>query len=294
MGKRLTQEEFLRRAKEVHGDRYEYSMVVYRGLNHNVDIICSEHGVFPQRPRAHVDQKQNCPKCKIITTDVWIERAKELWGGRYDYSKVDYKGWDIPIIIICRTHGEFEMIPHAHISKQCGCSKCVKYTTEEWIEKARLVHGDRYDYSITEYVDAAEKVRILCNDHGEFEQIPSSHTNGCGCPSCVEHGFKPYLPAAFYIYAFPDSYGFGITNDFIGRNSRHRGTFSKFSVDAKLVGLYNGQGYLVQSVESEVKKNFRIYNTGMPGFVTEAVHVDEYEKLTSLLDATLEKSNETF
>ena len=56
--------------------------------------------------------------------------------------------------------------------------------TEEFIEKARKIHRDKYDYSKVEYKNNHTKVCIICPEHGEFWQIPKEHLNGCGCPKC--------------------------------------------------------------------------------------------------------------
>lgn len=59
-----------------------------------------------------------------------------------------------------------------------------KLTTEEFIEKARKVHVDKYDYSKVEYVNNLTKVCIICPKHGEFWQTPNNHLSGKGCPIC--------------------------------------------------------------------------------------------------------------
>ena len=56
---------------------------------------------------------------------------------------------------------------------------------EKFFENSLSVHGDRYDYSKVEYVNAITKVTIICPDHGEFQQTPSNHKGGKGCPECA-------------------------------------------------------------------------------------------------------------
>ena len=60
----------------------------------------------------------------------------------------------------------------------------MKYTTQKFIEKAQLLHGDKYDYSHVEYRDTHTKVCIICSEHGEFWQAPHNHLRGQGCPKC--------------------------------------------------------------------------------------------------------------
>ena len=57
-------------------------------------------------------------------------------------------------------------------------------TTEEFITRAKLRHGDKYDYSLVDYKSSTEKVKIICPIHGVFEQAPVSHLRGCGCCEC--------------------------------------------------------------------------------------------------------------
>ena len=192
---RLTTEEFIRKAKEVHGDRYDYSKVEYINALKKVCIICPKHGEFWQTASEHL-RGQGCPKCahekqissSTITTEEFIRKAKEVHGDRYDYSKVEYVNTRTKVRIICPEHGEFLQIPNNHLQGQ-GCPYCagkIRLTTEEFIRKAKEVHGDRYDYSKVEYINALKKVCIICPKHGEFWQIPASHLSGKGCPNCNE------------------------------------------------------------------------------------------------------------
>jgi very-short-patch-repair endonuclease len=200
MSKKITTEEFIEKAREVHGNKYDYSKVDYVSNHTKVCIICPEHGEFLQEPIAHL-RGQNCPICgrKIARDklskgrDKFIEAAKLIHGDRYDYSKVEYVNSDTKVTIICPIHGEFEIQPKHHLSG-CGCQKCKRgenakkltLTTEEFIEKARKVHGDKYDYSKVEYVNSHKKVCIICPIHGEFMQAPNDHLNGRGCRICSE------------------------------------------------------------------------------------------------------------
>ena len=195
---KLTKEKFIEKAKEVHGNKYDYSKVEYINSQTKVCIICKKHGEFWQKPNSHL-LGCGCNKCAIEkksklatkTTDSFIERAKKLHGDKYDYSKVEYKGKDIKVCIICPKHGEFWQMPHNHLNG-AGCPKCKneyiskKYsdTTETFIEKAKKVHGDKYDYSKVNYINSQTKVCIICPEHGEFWQRPNNHLNGWGCSKC--------------------------------------------------------------------------------------------------------------
>ena len=136
--RRLTQEEFIEKAKQVHGNKYDYSKSVYKNRRTKVCIICPEHGEFWQFPDNHVLNKNNCPYCakkKKKTTDEFISDAKKIHGNRYDYSKVDYKNAYTKICIICPEHGEFWQTPHSHLGMKCGCKNCKKSLFESAVEK---------------------------------------------------------------------------------------------------------------------------------------------------------------
>ena len=124
---------------------------------------------------------------KKITTKDFIEKAKQIHGDKYDYSKVEYVNYKTKVCIICPKHGEFWQNPHHHLSRKQGCHLCnggVNLNTEEFIDKAKKIHGDKYDYSKVKYIDNRTKVCIICPEHGEFWQTPNCHLNGQGCPKC--------------------------------------------------------------------------------------------------------------
>lgn len=127
---------------------------------------------------------------KKLTLEEFIEKAKKLHGDYYDYSKVNYINNSTKITIICPIHGEFNQQPSRHIFKKGeGCPKCSVQrrtsTTEQFIEKSREIHGDKYDYSESDYKGADKKVNIICPIHGIFAQAASSHTRGHGCKKCI-------------------------------------------------------------------------------------------------------------
>lgn len=187
---KLTIKEFIEGAKLVHGNKYDYSKVEYINNSTKVCIICPIHGEFWQRPNSHL-KGESCPLCSHrsfkYTSEEFIERARKVHGEKYDYSKVEYINNVSKVCIICPIHGEFWQRPNVHL-RGFKCPKCNgrSLTSEEWIEKAKLVHGDKYDYSETIYLNARTKVNIKCKEHGEFLQRPNDHIYGCGCPFCNE------------------------------------------------------------------------------------------------------------
>ena len=188
--------EFINTAKIVHGDKYDYSKVEYKNAISKIIIIWREHGEFEQTPDSHL-HNHGCSKCfgnYNYNTEEWIKNAKIIHCDKYDYSKVIYKNTHSKIIIICREHGEFEQTPSSHIKNKSGCPICygrnIVPTTKEWIEKAKIIHGDKYDYSKVNYIRSNNKVIINCKQHGEFEQTPGNHLQKKGCNKCNHCGYS--------------------------------------------------------------------------------------------------------
>lgn len=188
MGKRLTQEEFIEKARLKHGDKYDYSEVAYVNKKTKVRIICPEHSSFLQTPEKHL-MGRGCPQCGgtcKLNTEEFIEKAREIHGDKYDYSEVEYKNSKTKVCIICPEHTSFLQKPNDHLDGH-GCSKCGgtgKLCTKEFIEISKKVHKDKYNYSEVVYVDNRTKVHIICPIHGPFYQISKSHLKGHGCPQC--------------------------------------------------------------------------------------------------------------
>jgi len=188
--KKKTTEEFIKKAKEVHGDKYDYSKTVYINSKNKVVIICPTHGEFLQEPDSHTNSKNGCLSCsKNIrkTTEEFIKKAKEVHGDKYDYSKTVYKKRDGKVVIICKIHGEFLQTPSNHINgKNCFlCDGEKTKTTEEFIKESSKLYSSKYDYSKTVYKNARNKVIIICPIHGEFLKSPNCHlAQKQGCPKC--------------------------------------------------------------------------------------------------------------
>ena len=192
---------FIKKALRKHGDRYDYSNVVYVKSNVKVEIICRAEGhkLFQMTPNNHLNGN-GCKKCKSeklsklkkLTTKEFIEKANEVHGYKYNYSKVEYVGMKTEVTIICPKHGAFLQIPSSHLQgcgcKQCGIEKQIesqKLNTEKFIKKANEKYGEgTYDYSKVEYIDAKTDVIIICPKHGEFTQTPSNHLKGEKCRGC--------------------------------------------------------------------------------------------------------------
>ena len=194
----MSQEEFVTKSQGIHGRRYDYSKVIYRGCFNPIEIICPKHGSFHQKPSIHLTN-HGCPRCgkeqagnlTRRTTEEFIKEAIKIHGKKYDYSLVEYKGSHKTVKIICPVHGIFSQRPCSHLAQR-GCTKCwleywansLKIDTGIFIERAVKKHGNKYDYSLVEYIDNKVPVKIFCPTHGQFEQIPNSHLRGSGCYDC--------------------------------------------------------------------------------------------------------------
>lgn len=186
--------KFIEKAKNRHGDKYDYSKVEYINSTTKVCIICKEHGEFWQTPQGHV-RGQGCPKCANIKRgdtfrsdgDTFVKRATVLHDGKYIYDKDSYINAMTKVPILCLKHGTFWMTPMNHLLGQ-GCPKCSGrgLNAEEIIELFKEKHGDSYDYSKVVFTKMHEKVCIICKEHGEFWQTPSKHLLGQGCPKCSD------------------------------------------------------------------------------------------------------------
>ena len=198
MTRKLTTEEFIEKARQKHGDTYDYNNCIYKNALSKVEIICTIHGSFLQTPNSHLNG-QGCKKCGFIRTgnaqrcaqDNFIEKVNIIHNFKYNYSHVNYININRKIEIICPVHGVFIQLAANHLKH--GCPKCgiehvsnvKRYTQDEFIERANLVHKNVYDYSNTVYFDIKRKIEIICKIHGSFFQSPNNHIHGQGCQKCL-------------------------------------------------------------------------------------------------------------
>ena len=170
----------------------------YRNNEQLLDLICKECGNEFKRTYKELEKGRECIYCKKTSNrknnlEVFKYRANIIHNKKYDYSLVSFTKAKDYVNIICHCkengmeHGIFNQTIQSHLSGS-GCPKCAKnysYTTEEFIEKAKLVHGDKYDYSLVEYINADTKIKIKCKKcEYIFEQVADSHLMGNGCPKC--------------------------------------------------------------------------------------------------------------
>ena len=270
--RRLTTEEFIQRAREVHGNKYDYSKSQYVNAKTKINIICPKHGEFLQSADCHLNRGHGCPKCKAEKSSMknrksikdFVIEARNKHNNFYTYNKAEYINNKIPLIITCPIHGDFSQSPNNHLQgkgcpecaklkirenqlisqeqflsklkewhpdydfsitcyngmenhiqficpihgiqtvtaanayyKGAGCKLCAQETRgeqnrlskEEFISRSKQIHGDKYDYDKVNYQGYYIPVTIVCPVHGEFQQKPANHLRGSGCQKCNQsHG----------------------------------------------------------------------------------------------------------
>ena len=186
--KYLTTEQFIKKAKQIHGDKYDYSKVEYINNHTKVCIICPEHGEFWQTPNSHLNGNgcSSCKGLKKLTTKEFIERAKQVHGNKYDYSKTIYVNKRTKVCIICPEHGEFWQTPHNHVYQKQGCPECgkkyaINYNKndyENFIKTSIERFGNTYSFPLIdkEYENSHSKITIQCLKCGNlFTKIACDH-----------------------------------------------------------------------------------------------------------------------
>jgi endogenous inhibitor of DNA gyrase (YacG/DUF329 family) len=192
--RKIRYQKILERCREKHGDKFDYSQINYKNVSSKVEIICPVHGSFWQRLVNHYIHGNDCPKCSKSkeknTLEDFISKSKAVHGDNYDYSKVVYETNQSMVIIGCKKHGEFVQRAASHISGY-ACKKCVfekrLLSLNEFIYKAKAVHGDKFDYSKVVYTGNKNHVKVICPQHGAFRVTPNAHVSSkTGCALCME------------------------------------------------------------------------------------------------------------
>lgn len=193
----MTQHDFEELCNLAHGNEYIYGE--YKGMHKSVQIKCLVHGWFVQIANDH-RHGSKCQQCALesrkeklrLSLDDYCSRADLIHNFKYQYTKMVYTTTRSNIAVICPSHGEFLINAGNHLMGQ-GCQACSKeiqsreamLTAEEFVRRAKNIHGDKYDYGESEYLGAREVLIIRCRIHGEFRQIPNYHLSGNGCQKCA-------------------------------------------------------------------------------------------------------------
>lgn len=199
MKEKFTTKSFIEKSEAIHGtDFFNYSFVQYENIETKVCIICPNGHTFYQAPKHHL-AGHGCAKCATnrsrseYSTNSFVEESIKLHGiNTFNYSKVNYKNMNTNIIIICKNNHEFKQTPYHHLQGR-GCMLCnnrevLKHNDKSFIKKSENIHNNYYGYSLVEYINNNTKVKIICPEHGIFEQLPRSHLSGRGCKKCSYKG----------------------------------------------------------------------------------------------------------
>jgi len=203
--KTKTIEQVIEGFRSTHGDRYDYSRVVYVRGRDKVEIVCRDHGSFWQAPETH-SKGVGCPACgvkkasdaRMFTTEEFIAKAQQLQVDyNIDYTNFVYRGWKTEHEFTCKLHGAFYKTPENHI-KGAGCPECgilsrrdSRISEEKLLGRFLEVHGDTYSYPESlEGVKIKDKILVSCPIHGDFLNIVGKHAMGQGCPKCACIGSK--------------------------------------------------------------------------------------------------------
>tara|TARA_R110000851_G_scaffold20753_3_gene62563 strand:- start:355 stop:1287 length:933 start_codon:yes stop_codon:yes gene_type:complete len=299
MPKKLTTEEFITKATIVHGTKYDYTDVVYTNAKTKVSIICPFHNSFSQNPSTHLSgsgcvlcARERSKKKLSLTTGEFIVKAKDVHGDLYDYSEVIYKNSHQHITIKCNLHKEaFQQVPNNHLDGK-GCNLCAielrakkkTLTVGDFIIKARSIHGDTYDYSLVNYVNAKTNINILCKSlgHGVFSQMPDTHIQGSGCPRCNKGATDPNKPHEVYIseWITPDNtyfYKVGITSRGVSERLRKQQNLSGYQGNVVMSRLFV-KGQQAIDLERVIKKTIK------GSFVSKEILPDGYTETFSEKD----------
>ncbi len=242
---------FIEKSKEIFNNRYSYDGVDYVAMNKKVIITCPIHGNFKQQPKYHL-KGNGCITCDRIykTGELFIERSNKIHNQKYDYTQSIYSGSKDMIKIICITHGMFKQRPNDHLNGH-GCPKCCNENNGllkrnksaiNYINKANIIHNNKYDYNLLNYVDSNHKVKIVCPIHGEFAQYPQEHLRGYGCSKCKSSKGELEIIRILEKY----SINYEHQKKFDGCENKRKLSFDFFLEDINTCIEYDGEQHIKQ------------------------------------------------
>jgi len=284
--------EFIEKANKIYNNKYDYSLVEYKNSQTKVKIICPIHGEFMKEPANHTrsnNKHQGCPKCgnlksaskRKISKEEYIEKVNKIHNNFYDYSLVSFENIHEKIKIICPKHGVFEQKASNHLHNKQNCPFCVnnnfKSNTEDFIKKAIKIHGDKYDYSLVEYINNKTNVKIILD--GEiYEQSPKSHLKGMSVNGLLS--LKEFIRKSIKIHGDKYDYSsvkFTKTTDIININCIVHGNFKQ-----RVSNHLNGNGCPL-CVEKQKKSNIHFINE------CKKIHGNKYDYSLSKYDGAHKK-----
>lgn len=304
MNIKRSKEKFVEKATAKHNGKFTYEKTVYLGADTAVEITCSEHGSFWQRPSSHLTLKHGCYKCAATATAMhrtlkaateFREKAVRVHGGAYDYSRVAYKSAHDKVEIICPQHSSFWVTPNSHLNGT-ECKECAndarRLSQEEFVNACKAVHGDKYDYSATVFTSSTSSVEIRCREHGPFTQLVSSHGAGSGCPKCAARGYQLTIPGYLYVLTHDNITKIGITNKAVDVRARavSKSFGAKFSVNYFIKFT---DGSIPNDIETSLLKELRATHEQptqwFDGYTECFLDVDRSKLITRVSELCIEK-----
>ena len=189
----ITTESFIALSKQIHGDKFDYSLAEFKTTAQYITLKCKAEGhIFKQKYGTHIYQKSGCMQCSGSakkTLEKFISDARKVHGDTYDYSLCTYVNVGTKVDIICSTHGVFSVKPNSHL-RGAICRKCYEENSRVenavYISRAKEVYSGKYTYERTKYIGSAKGLVVTCPEHGDFAVRAESHLRyNVGCPRCA-------------------------------------------------------------------------------------------------------------
>ena len=180
-------EEFILAAQQIHGNKYDYSLIDYKNSHTKIILVCSVHGKFTQTPSNHL-KGYTCKNCtyNLGNTTLFIEKANAAHNNKYDYSLVEYKSNKQKVIIICPTHGKFTQTPDKHLNRCYGCPSCKESKGERKLRELLTTNGIKFIPQYT-FDNCKHKLKLPFDFY-----LPDLNI-------CIEyHGEQHYRPIKFF------------------------------------------------------------------------------------------------
>ena len=299
-------EQFIKKAKEIHRDRYDYSKCVYTKEKGKVKVICKKHGEFEREARYMLTNTMACDKCsKDMILNNYMEKANSKFGDMFDYSKFEYINAKTKSIVICKKHGEFEQNMDKNINSVYGCEMCANEQrklnsdtmspekrklvneqrladTSRFLKKAKEKFGEKFEYDLTNYSGMmGNNINIKCDKHGWFSKQPHIFMiSGFGCTECGYENknksktktYDEFVSEATEI--FDSKYVYPESNREIFKNRK-----SWIDIECKEHGMFRKQAqkHLVGQGCQECKKRELIENGSLPGGYNENIFKNNRE-----------------
>lgn len=261
----------------------------YKTAFTKIDVRCKLDGHEWSGTPDNFLRGRNCPKCRLRNVTKTHEKFMAEMAIKHPSLAVlgEYAGSRRKILVLCLEDGhEWFVRPNSLVSGS-GCPKCGERknlkTNETFLSEMSQIN--KSIQILSPYVRSDQPLKVRCDVDGyEWSSTPGSLLSGIGCPRCARYGYDPSKPAELYVYHFQNYLGFGITNVPKVRHRKHNTTFRKLGIVGILTKTVNSDGKSIQSLESHLKRNLPIVNTGIEGFKTEAILYEDRELLFKAIE----------